>query len=211
MAGDYEQLKRTIEDGVRAAEQLQKMLAEEKRKRRPRLKLIKGGLLVGAIWAGVEWLRDYKRVVIALAATGITATGAVIAEHPGSPGADPPRPGIIETPRQAPPKVRPSSRPRPTPTVTPIRTVSPRRTSPPQTQPMRVSPPESVETKARPSTTRTTRPSTTKPVAPPKTTQPIVTKTVSIPVTPTITTPPIIETQPAECAIVTVLGLCVLG
>jgi hypothetical protein len=131
MPGDYEQLKRTIEDGVRAAEELQKLLAEQKREARPKFRLIKGGLIGAVIWAGVEWFRDYRRVAVAVAAVGIAAGAAVFAEQQdlGPPSAQPPSISVKPTPPRS--SVSP---PPPTDTVvTPTPTLS----SPPRTSPLR--------------------------------------------------------------------------
>ena len=83
MERDYEQLQREIQIGLDAIRELKRIAAEEKRKERPRLKLLKGGLLGGAIGAGVEWVKHYVAAV-AIAATAVTVTGAVIAEQPHS-------------------------------------------------------------------------------------------------------------------------------
>jgi hypothetical protein len=197
MARDYESLKRRIEDGVQAAEELQKLLAELERKRKPKLRLIKGGVLGGAIWAGVEWLRNYK-IAVALAATAATVVGGVIAEQPHSPGADPPAQAITK-PRPVKPRTSvPSSAP---PRVA---APTPRRTSPPRTRaPARVAPAESKSVK--PVTTKpTVKP--TKPSAKP-TKAPVTTPAVSIPATPTVP----IETPPTGCVGIDLLGLCILG
>jgi hypothetical protein len=196
MPDDYEQLQKRIEDGVRAAEELQRLIAEMKRKDRPKLKLVRGGLVGGAIWAGVEWLRNYK-LAVALAATAVTITGATIAEHPASPGADPP-----------PASVRPSTPPRtsvsPPPRRDPVAAPTPR---PPRTSPLR------TEQPARPTPSlRQVAPSlgATKP---PKPEQPTTKPIVSLPVAPTIKTPsvtPVVTTTEA-CSGVGLLGLCVLG
>jgi hypothetical protein len=199
MPDEYERLRKQIEDGVHAAEKLQRLLAESKRDghhRKPKFKLIKGGIIGGAIWAGVEWFRDYKRIAAALAATGITVTGAVIAEHPGSPGADPPRPAITK-----PAKPKPSVPPQPLTTRAVVPT--PRRTSPPRTQ-----------SPAAP-TTAAVKPTVQPTVAGTSTAKPSPSSTVSLPVTPTAT--PVVKTpvptivDPASCTGVDLLGLCLLG
>lgn len=149
MPGDLEQLRRTIEDGVRAAEQLQKLLAEEKRKRRPKLKLIKGGLIGAAIWAGVEWFRDYRRSAGALAFSGLVVTGIGITELPESPGSDPPE--VIKPPVS----VRPSVPVRLDATPTPPR---PPRTSPLRTTPAPAAAPAAAQPAKTPTPVATTAP-----------------------------------------------------
>jgi hypothetical protein len=185
MPGDLEKLKKQIEDGMRAAEELQQLLAEEKREQRPKLRLLKGGLLGGAIWAGVEWFRDYKRAAMALAATGMAVSGAVLVEQPDSPGADPPSQSIARPPSKAEPSKRPTTRP----------TVAPRRTSPPRTtQPLaRIAPPVSTSAtprllQAAPSPAAVKPPATKSPAP-----KPTVTPTVTPPVTVTPTVPCVID------------------
>jgi hypothetical protein len=189
MPGNLEELKKQIEDGVHAAEELQRLLAERKREERPRFRLIKGGLLGGAIAAGVEWLRGYV-AAIAIAATAVTVTGAVIAERPHSPGADPPQ-AITR------PTVKPKPPVSPTP---PSVTRAPRRTSPPRTQPTKapVARPTPSLLPATPRLGATKTPQQAKTAVPTKTVVPIV--------TPTITSAPA-----EDCTGIGLLGLCLLG
>lgn len=191
MAQDYEQLQKRIEDGLDAIRELKKLAAEEKERERPKLKLVRGGLLGGAIWAGVEWLRSYK-LGVALVATAATAVSGVIAEQPHSPGADPPA-QAIKQPAEPRPSVLPSQTPR---TVVP----SPRRTSPPRTPqapqttvPMRIAPPADP---AKP----TRRPAVKPTITPKQVPKPVAPKpTVSITVTPTLESPtlPQVPVEPA--------------
>lgn len=197
MPEKIEQLERKIAEGLEAVRELKRLTAEEQRKDRPKLRLVRGGLLGAGILAGVEWLRDYKKVAVALVATGITITGATIAEHPGSPGADPPRQVIVQ-----PPKAKPSRPPIPRPTATP----TPRRTSPPTTRaPMRITPPPAKPPVPKPAVgkdpvqmpTPSPRQATPSPGIP---NLPVSTPTVSLPVTPTaIPTPEI--ASPDTCTI----------
>jgi hypothetical protein len=185
MPEDLEALRKRIEEGVEAAEQMQRILQQQERgargEQKKRFRLIKGGLVGAGIWSGVEWLWSYK-VTVAVAAAAVAFTGGVIADHPGSPGADPPQ--AIKPPAVAKPSVAVPKRPKATPTPS-------LRTSPPRTQvPMRITPPPepaarpAVEPKERP----TVKPSPSQlPAAPtlgvpPKTSVP----TVSVPVTPTV-------------------------
>ena len=191
MPGDLEQLKRTIEEGARAAEQLNKLLLEQKRGERPKLRLVKGGLIWGAVMAGVEWFRDYRRTAAALALSGLTVTGAVIAEQPHSPGSDPPQ--AVKPPSVTRPSATPSVRPKPTTALTP------RRTSPPRTQVQaRITPP--------PVAPSTTQPAETKKPTQVPTSQPTKTPPsdpiVSLPVAPTIT-----PTLPVDTCTINLLGV----
>lgn len=207
---------RTWAAGERAGDRRRALEAEtpvesaagEKRKDRPRLGVIKGGLVGAGIWSGVEWLRSGRRIAAALVATGITVSGATIAEHPGSPGADPPTQVITR-----PPKAEPTKRP----TVRPSTALIPRGTSPPRTRvPMRVSPPaEPVTTKpvvrptVKPNVVKpTVKPSVVKPsvVEPPSTAiTPPSTPVVSLPVAPTITVP--VTVSPSASCTIDLLGV----
>lgn len=117
-----QELQQKIEEGLAAAKELKQLAAEEKCQNRPKLRLIKGGLTWGAIWAGVEWFRNYRRGVAALTLSGLTMGGVFIAEHPNSPGSDPPE--SVKPPAA----VKPSTEPTAKPTVTP---------RPPRTSPLR--------------------------------------------------------------------------
>lgn len=183
MERDYEQLQRKIEEGLDAVRELKRIEAEEKRRKRPKLRLIKGGLLGGAIWAGVEWFRDYKRIAVALTAVGVTAVGAVIAEQPHSPGADPP-PAAIPT-RVAP--VIPRHTPRPLATPTP--------TIPPRTSPLRTLASRPIES-AKPS-----------PTLPPTVPRPRATEATPTILPSVLATPELTETTQAIKCTVDVLGV----
>lgn len=130
MPDDLEQLQRKIEEGLEAVRELRRLDAEKKKRERPKLKLIKGGLIGAGIWAGVEWLRDYRRTVGTLAFSGLAVTGTVVAELPHSPGSDPP--GVIKPPASTRPSVRPTVPVRLDATPTPPR--------PPRTSPLRTPP-----------------------------------------------------------------------
>lgn len=188
-----EELEKRIADGLEAVRELKRLKAEEP-KARPKFRLIKGGLVGAGIWAGVEWIRNYKRVVVALTATGITVAGAVIAEDPGSPGADPPSQVITH-----PPPSVPTKRPTAVPTARPSPT--PQRTSPQRTQaPMRIPPaaPSSTPAKTKePTQVRTRTPTETPTEAP----------VVSLPVTPTITPSAAVETITALPCAIDLLGV----
>lgn len=212
MPEDLTQLRKTVEEGVLAAEKLQKLLAEQKRRERPKLRLIKGGMLGGAIWAGVEWLRNYK-IAVALTATAAGVAGGVIADRPHTPGGDPPAQAILK-PAEPRPSVPPTSTPR---VVVP----SPRRTSPPRTA-ARPTPPKAVETprvekttvkpppkppvsRPEPSAPKPVAPTTTKPTLKLPVTKPPVKTTPAPTVSVTVTVPPA-----SPCA-VGILDLCILG
>lgn len=169
--------------------------ADEGRQKRPKLGLIKGGLVGAGVWSGVEWLRNGRRIAAALVATGITVTGATIAEYPGSPGADPPTQVITR-----PPKAEPTKRP----TVRPTTALTPRGTSPPRTQvPMRVSPPAEPVT-IKPVVKPTVKLSVVEPpptLIPPPTPTPVVT----LPVSPTITVP--VTVSPSTPCTINLLGV----
>lgn len=184
MPEDYEQLQRKIEEGLQAIRELKRLKAEEQRRNRPRLRLIKGSVVGAALAAGVEWCWNYK-VAVAVAAAAVTFAGGVIAEQPHSPGADPP--AAVKPPAS----VKPTAPPRPK--VTP----TPRRTSPPRTQvPMRVEPPAEQAT-IKPAAKPKEKPKVT-PTASRTTTQPTAsTPIVSLPVTPTLEAP----VTPASCTI----------
>jgi hypothetical protein len=195
MAHDYERLQKQIEAGLDAVRELKKMADEQKRREQPKLKLIRGGLLGGALWAGVEWLRNYKLGVV-LAATAATFVGGVIAEQPHAPGADPPAAISKPTPPRS--SVSPSAPPR-------VAAPTPRRTSPPRTY-ARVVPPAEPSKSAPSKTPKGKVPHVSKtPVT--KTPKVLPSLPVKVPVkTPTI--PVIVETP--ECTI-GLLGLCILG
>ena len=134
MPDDLERLQRKIEEGLEAVRELRRREAERKKLERPKLRVIKGGLVWATIAAGVEWFRDYRRTVGTLAVSGLTVTGAVIAEQPHSPGSDPPQ--AVKPPASIRPSVPHPTRPKAIPT--PAR---PPRTSPPRTpQPVRSTP-----------------------------------------------------------------------
>ena len=197
MPDDLELLRKRIEDGVEAAEEYQRILQLQDRKdrgeRKKRFRLIKGGLIWGAVTAGVEWLRGYARTAATLAVSGAAVTGVVIAEQPHSPGADPPQ--AIKPPGMIRPSALPSPRPKATPTPT-----RPRSTSPPRTQvSMRIPPPPAA----------TTQPAKPKKLAPVPTRQPSTpVPTVSLPVTPTVSTPSLpVEIVTTDACTLNLLGV----
>ena len=146
------QLQGKIEEGLAAARELKRLAEEERREQRPKLRLIKGGLIWGAVLAGVEWFRNYRRAASALAVTGLVVTGGVIAEQPHSPGSDPPQ--TVRPPAV----IRPSV---PTKTIATPRPPRPQRTSPPRTPPVRARIPVVVPT-ATPTKTATPTPAPTR-------------------------------------------------
>lgn len=179
---DLEDLRRKIIDDLEQVElALKRQRADEEQHPRPVLRLLKGGLVGGAIWAGVEWFRDYKRVAAALVAAGITVTAAYVADQDDLPGASPPptRPSI--TPTRAP---RPTDRPSATPAPS----------TPPRTSPLRklgtiaVEPADERTSAKRPDPVRTRTPGPT-PTMVLTTTDLIPTPTVTI--IPTVTVSPI--------------------
>lgn len=207
MPEEIEKLERRIADGLEAAQELKRLTAEAQRKDRPKLRLVRGGLIGAGISTGVEWLVSSKAAVV-LAAAAVAVAGGVIAEHPGTSGADPPTHAITA------PNPRPSVPPT-SPRVAP----TPRRTSPPRTrasarvggatlqatQPTSSKPakPTVEPTKAKP--TRTTVPPEPSKVKP--------RPTVSVSVPPTILTPaiPVVTTPAGSCTGIDLLGICLLG
>jgi len=201
MPDDLQQLQRKIEEGLEAVRELRKLEAEKKKAARPKLRLIRGGAVGAAVWAGVEWLWGYKAAVV-LTAAAVTFTGGVLAEHPDRSGADPPEHAITA------PKPRSSAPPTP-----PRAAPTPRRTSPPRTQVPLATP--TVVPPVRPVTARPVKPT---PTLLPATPSLGVTKTpvtVSPPVKPTVTpsvTPSIpVAVETADCTGIGILGLCLLG
>jgi hypothetical protein len=182
MPDDVEQLQRKIEECLR---EIKRLKAEEQRKPRPRLRLLKGGGLIAVGWSGVEWLLGTRKVALAFTAVTL-ATGGVLADHPTIPGADPPvQESIVAPPK---PKTQP---PEPRVSKTPKVTPGSQRTSPPRTQaPMRITPPP------EPATRPAVKPKEKPKVTPtPSRTPPPSTPVVSLPVTPTIL-PSAVEAAP---------------
>lgn len=164
MRDEYECLRKRIEDGLEALDELQRRLeASERvareRKDEPKLRLIKGGLVGAGIWAGVEWLRNYRRAVAALAVSGLTMGGVFIMEQPNSPGSDPPE--AINPPASITPSVKPPTptvKPRP-PRTSPLRTLA--RNSTPVAAPKASKPSHTSKPTPTPSATPTVIPSIT--------------------------------------------------
>lgn len=159
MQDEYERLRRRISDGLEAVEELKRLEARERRERQKRrFRVIKGSVIGGAIWAGVEWFRDYRRTTTALAATGVTVASVMVMDLPDAPDPKPPdqsttEPSVIPTPRASktsPPRTSPlrtvrsstpvaapaskSAKPtaRPTPPPAKPKTIEPKRTKPPK-------------------------------------------------------------------------------
>jgi hypothetical protein len=194
MAEDYERLQRKIEDGLDAVRELKKLADEEKRKERPKLKLVREGLIGGTIWAGVEWLRDYK-IGVALTATAVAVVGGIIAEQPHSPGADPPAQAITKpaTPRTSAPPTRPPS-------------VTPRRTSPPRTKRVVTTRPAEV---AKPKPSQLQAAPNLGAVKPPQAVRPSKPSSPSLPAeSPSL---PVVVESTQTCTGIDLLGLCILG
>lgn len=191
MPDDYEQLQRKIEEGLWAVRELRRLKADEQRRDRPRLRLIKGGAIAAAVGAGLEWLWGYK-VAVVVAAAAATFAGGMITDHPASPGADPP---IQEPIVSKPPTTKPPDRPEPRASRTYTVKPTPRRASPPQT----------------------TKPPTQPQVAPSQEpAEPSPTPSVRLPVTPSLssltpTPTPKAETAAASCQGISLAGLCLLN
>jgi hypothetical protein len=203
MPDDLEALRKRIEEGVEAAEQMQRILQQQERaargEQKKRFRLIKGGAIGAAVSAGVEWLWGYK-VAVAVATAAVAFTGGVIADQPGSPSADPPQ--VVKPPAT----IRPPVPPRPKATPTPLRT------SPPRTQvPMRIIPPSAPAT-TRPTVKPTVKPKEKPAVRPTPSQLPAAPSlgetnpTVSLPVTPTVTPSVPVVSTPPPCT-VNLLGI----
>ena len=179
---DELELRQRIQAGIEAADELKERLGrlnQEQSRERPKLRLIKGGAVAVALFAGVEWLRGYRRATVgvlasAAAAGGIAYLAPVI---PDPPNAEIGPPGyLVPSPRPPTPTV--SVTPRPTPRSAPPTQAkaSPLRTSPPRTS---TKPTETKEPVRVPTPTPTPTPTKT----------PTVTPDVSLPVTPTTVAP----------------------
>lgn len=165
---DESELRQRIQAGIEAADELKERLArldEDQSSERPKLRLIKGGAVAVALFAGVEWLRGYRRAAVGVLVT-TAAAGSLAYVVPSIP--DPPQ-AEVEPPvsRLAPSPKKP----------TPIVSVAPRRTprsasptladvSPPRTSPLRTqsTTPVPSATPTKPPATATVSPVTT-PVA----------------------------------------------
>lgn len=206
MPEEIELLRKRIEAGVEAAEQMRQILQEQEQgargERKKRFRLIKGGAVGAALWGGVEWLTGSKAAVV-LAAAAVAVAGGVIVEHPGTSGADPPAHSIIA------PEPKPS-----VPPTSPRAAPTPRRTSPPRTRaPARVAPPtQPVSSKPVKPTVEPTKAKPTRTTVPPAPSKQKPRPIVSTPVLPTVTpsVPTVIETTPG-CTGIGLLGLCILG
>lgn len=203
MPDEYERLRRRIEDGLKTADELERRLAAaEREKRKHRFKVIKGGVVGGAVWAGVEWLMNPRKIALSVAAGGLAITGTTISDHPGSPSSDPPeamKPPASVSPSVTPtPTVKPTPRP---PRTSPLRTLG--RSSTPVVAPTRKTVPSHTPQKA-PSAVPTRTP----------TVSPTQTPTVSLTETPSgplAEVPEIVETptlpSPVTTCAVDLLGV----
>lgn len=198
MQDEYARLRKQIEEGLDALDELQRHLeAAEKQagEERPKFRLIKGGLIGAGIWAGVEWLRNSPRAAAALAFSGLAVGGLVIADPPHSPGSDPPA------------SINPPASVAPTPTKRPTLKPTPPRTSPLRTQ-ARITPPSAAPPSTAPPTKEPVRVATQTPSMKATITLPSVTvPTVSLPVTPTITVALPTESVTPEVCIINILGI----
>jgi len=197
---DELELRHRIQAGIEAADELKKRLTrldQQQPRERPKLRLIKGGVITVALAAGVEWLRGYRRAAVGALVTTAAAGGiAYVAPPVSSPPSAEPAPPTRHIPQP--------SRP-PTPTVS----VAP---SPPP----RSAPPSTAKSPSRTSPLRTLA---TVPVSVPSTKPPatvvveLPVKTPAVSITPTTVLP--VEVTPsttsqADCAPLSLnpLGVC---
>lgn len=197
MPDDLQQLHRKIEEGLEAVRRLKQLEAERKKAERPKLRLIKGGLIGVGLGVGLGWLRDYyKHAAVALVATGATVGGVVISEQPHSPGSDPPT--VMKPPASVAPSTKldtePTVRPRP-PRTSSLRTQA--RISPPPAAPPSTTQPTKAPTQA-PTGVPTTKPTTTPTILPT-----VSAPAVSLPVTPTVT----VTVPTADVCAINLLGI----
>jgi hypothetical protein len=185
---DELELRQRIQAGIEAADELKERLArldQEQSRERPKLRLIKGGAVAVALFAGVEWLRGYRRATVGVLAS-TAAAGGIAYLAPSIP--DPPRAEMDPPARHLAPSPRP-----PTPTVSVAPSPTPRsvpptqaKASPPRTSPLRTQVPVQVPT-GTPTKTPTEVP------------------IVSLPVTPTITVP--VTASPSTPCTINLLGV----
>lgn len=198
---DESELRQRIQAGIEAADELKERLVrldQEQSSERPKFRLIKGGAVAVALFAGVEWLRGYRRAAVgALMTTAVAGGIAYVAPSISAPPhaeMDPPGRHLAPSPRPPTPtvSVAPSRTPRSAPPT--LADVSPSRTSPLRTRPTA---PVAVVTPTIvvPTRTPTVVPTRSLPVVP----------TVSLPVAPTVVGA--VETMTADPCTINVLGI----
>lgn len=192
---DLEALRRKILEDL---EQVELALKREQQEDHPKptLRLLKGGLVGGAIWSGIEWLRTYKRIGVALVAAGITIGAAGLAEQDdGFSGADPPpsqhtteSPNLPTTPAKARATPPPGTPPR----TSPLRTLGTKSMTPETTTPSAAPQPPPRSKPPRPTPTLLATPTST---PAPVTVTPPVTVPTTLPTCPDLAVGDLLEVK----------------
>lgn len=197
---DEVELRHRIEAGIEAADELKRRLSQlerEESREHPKLRLIKGGLIGAGVWAGVEWLRGYRRVGLGVLASTAAASGFVYVTPtmPDRPNADipPPTRHVAEPNRPPTPKVPVTPRP----PARPVPSTTAKETSPPRTSPLRTTPSSS------PITQTPTKPPAKAVVGP-------IPETPIPSIAPTSDLPSVATSQEPDCSLLSLdpLGVC---